>query len=193
MNDYPKTVTSGGVSLSFRLMTRGDEARLLAFAKTLPPHDLLFLRRDVSNPKVVAAWIEAVQEGSIWTVLAERAGALFGCAAIVRDLYSWSPHVGEVRVLVSPEFRQKGLGRQLIQEAVKTAIGMGLKKLTAQMTIDQRGAVAIFEEIGFRGEALLKDHVFDRDGVKHDLAVLALDVDGLGRQHELFGVSSSLI
>ncbi|MBY0422629.1 MAG: hypothetical protein K2Q06_10015, partial [Parvularculaceae bacterium] len=93
MNEYPRTVTSGGVSLTFRLMMRGDEARLLAFARTLPPHDLLFLRRDVSNPKVVAAWIEAVQEGSIWTVLAERAGALFGCAAIVRDLYSWSPHV----------------------------------------------------------------------------------------------------
>lgn len=193
MNDYPKSVTCGGVGLSLRLMQRGDEARLVAFARSLPPHDLLFLRRDISNPKVVAAWGEAVQDGSIWTVLAERAGGLFGCAAIVRDLYSWSPHVGEARVLVSPEFRQKGLGRVLIQESLKAAVGLGLKKLTAQMTIDQRGAITLFEELGFRGEALLKDHVLDRDGQKHDLAVLALDVDQIGRQHELFGVPDGLV
>ncbi len=193
MSDYPKSVTCGGVGLTLRAMQRGDEARLLAFAKTLPAHDLLFLRRDITNPKVVSAWSEAVMDGSIWTVLAERAGALFGCGAIVRDLYSWSPHLGEVRVLVSPEFRQKGLGRLLIQECLRTAIGMGLKKLTAQMTIDQRGAITLFEELGFRGEALLKDHVIDRDGVRHDLAILAHDVDHVARQHELFGVGEKLI
>lgn len=193
MNEYPRSVTCGGVGLSLRLMQRGDEPRLLAFAKTLPPHDLLFLRRDITNPKVVAAWGEAAQDGSIWTVLAERAGGLFGCAAIVRDLYSWSPHVGEVRIVVSSEFRQKGLGRLLIQESLKASVGLGLKKLTAQMTVDQRGAITLFEECGFRGEALLKDHVLDRDGQKHDLAVLALDVDQIGRQHELFGVSEGLL
>ena len=52
----------------------------------------------------------------------------------------------------------------------------GIEKLTAQMTPDQIGSVMLFESLGFRAEALLKDHVRDRDGKTHDLAVLAHDV-----------------
>lgn len=188
--DDPKTVDCGGVALTLRSMTRADAAAVLVFARTLPAHDLLFLRRDITNPKVIAAWGEALAEGAIWSVLAERAGAMFGCAAVVRDLYSWSPHLGEVRVLVSPEFRQKGLGRRLIEEALRAAYAMGLKKLTAQMTVDQQGAVALFEEFGFRGEALFKNHVVDRDGLAHDLAILAHDVDAFAGRRAIYGADA---
>ena len=36
---------------------------------------------------------------------------------------------------------------------------MGLEKMTAQMTVDQRGAIAVFEGMGFRAEALLANQV----------------------------------
>ena len=62
-----------------------------------------------------------------------------------------------------------------IEEVFKIAIAQDLTKLTARMTIDQKGAIAIFEELGFRGEALLKDHVIDAKGQKHDLVILSCD------------------
>ena len=40
--------------------------------------------------------------------------------AIVRDQLSWSPHVAEIRVLVSPDMRGKGLGRALLSNLWKT-------------------------------------------------------------------------
>ena len=39
---------------------------------------------------------------------------------------------------------------------------MGIEKRTAQMTVDQRGAIALFEGMGFRAEALLANQVRDR-------------------------------
>ena len=51
-----------------------------------------------------------------------------------------------------------------------------LAKLTAQMTPDQTGSVALFESLGFRAEALLRDQVRDRAGQPYDLAILSLDV-----------------
>jgi hypothetical protein len=59
----------------------------------------------------------------------------------------------------------------------------------ARMTPDQRGAIALFEEMGFRGEAMLRDHVRDREGKVHDLAILSLDVARMEAQHGAFGLS----
>ena len=54
----------------------------------------------------------------------------------------------------------------------------GLKKITAQMTADQKSARATFERIGFRPEALLADHVVDSEGRTHDMLIMSYDIDG---------------
>jgi len=59
------------------------------------------------------------------------------------------------------------------------ARGRGLRKIVAQMTPDQKGAMATFERLGFRPEALLQDFVVDHSGRTRDLVVMAFDVTGL--------------
>ena len=188
---YPKTVKLGALSVTLREMRGADEKDILDFARSLPTHDLLFVRRDITNPKVVAAWVEAIRAGTIWSVLALRGEEIVGCAALIRDPLSWSPHVGEMRVLVAESARAQGLGRILIEECFRKALRLNMKKLVAQMTVDQKGAIAIFEELGFRGEALLKDHVIDRDGRAHDIVILSLDVARAGAQLAAFGVGEA--
>ena len=101
---------------------------------------------------------------------------------------SWSAHVGEVRLLVSPGRRGAGLGRDLLEAIFATAHAHGLVKLTAAMTTDQQGSIALFESLGFRAEAMLKDQVRSRDGAPHDLAILSLDVGRHARQHQALGM-----
>lgn len=185
---YPRRVKLDGGDVMLREMRGHDEKDVLDFARKLPAHDLLFVRRDITNPKVVAAWVEAIRAGTMWTVLALRGEEIIGCAALIRDPLSWSPHVGELRVLVAPDLREKGLGRLLIQEAFRKALRLELKKLIAQMTVDQKGAIAIFEELGFKGEALLRDHVRDRTGAAHDIVILSHDVERAHNQLSAYGV-----
>ncbi len=195
MNDttrYPTTIPCEEHLLTLRLMTKADESDVLAFAQSLPIHDLLYVRRDITNPKVVAAWADAISDGSITTVLAFDDEAIVGCGALIRDPLSWSPHWGELRVLVSSSMRQKGLGRILIQECFLMAIERKLKKLSANMTVDQQGAVAIFEELGFSGEALLKDQVMDKNGETHDIVILSCDVERVHSQMAAYGVEPSV-
>src|SRR5207248_3373921 len=103
----------------------------------------------------------------------------------------WSQHVGELRVLISEEMRGKGLGRGLTEAIFAQALERGIEKMVAQMTIDQKGAVATFEELGFRPEALLRDHVKDRHGEKHDLLVYSHDVRNFESQLDAYGVSQA--
>ncbi|KQT32216.1 acetyltransferase [Sphingomonas sp. Leaf412] len=164
-----------------------DRDGMAAFAQSLPDHDLLFLGRDLKHPRVIEAWLAAIAEGWIDSMVADRDGAIVGTAALVRDPLGWSAHVGEVRLLVSREHRGTGLGRDLLQAAMAVAGERGLAKLTAAMTSDQIASVELFETLGFRGEALLKDQVRDREGRTHDLLVMAHDAARVAARHRAYG------
>ncbi len=188
-HDYPRTIDLAGVEFELRQMGSDDAGAVLAFAEGMPHHDLLFLQRDIRKPKVVAAWIEQIASGNIATILAWRDGRVQGCAAIVRDGLSWSPHVGECRVVVSPTARGHGLGREITQDALALSLSLGIEKLLARMTPDQQGAMAVFEELGFHPEALFRDLVRDDEGVDHDIVILSLDLARHRAQLEAFGFS----
>ena len=177
------------MSHTIRRFAPADRDAMTAFVATLPEHDLLFLGRDLTHPRVIEAWLDAIGEGWIDSLVAVCAdsGEVVGTAALVRDPLGWSAHVGEVRLLVGPDRRGAGLGRDLLDAVFAIAEGRGLAKLSARMTPDQTGSVALFESLGFRAEALLKDQVRDRDGRPHDLAILSLDPARAAARSRAFG------
>jgi L-amino acid N-acyltransferase YncA len=189
---YPKTAKVNGASMNLRYMTPADKSVALAFARALPAHDLLFLRRDITKPEAIDVWMNGIERGRITSVLAESDGVVQGYATVDRGELSWSPHVAELRVLVAEGMRGKGLGRLLTQEAFAIALGLGIEKIVAQMTVDQKGAIAVFEGMGFRPEALLRDQVKDREGRKYDLLILAHEVAKFQSQMEAYGVTKAL-
>jgi RimJ/RimL family protein N-acetyltransferase len=72
------------------------------------------------------------------------------------------------------------------------ALGAGLEKLTAQMTVDQKAAIALFESLGFKAEALLRDHVRDAAGKKHDIVVLGHNVAQFLAQMKAYGLPGAV-
>jgi RimJ/RimL family protein N-acetyltransferase len=189
---YPRHVKTDAGEIEFRLMSRSDEAAVLGFAQALPTHDLLFLPRNISQPKVLSAWISEIERGAITSLLAVKEDRVVGCGTLVRDPHSWSPHVGEIRMVVSSEVRGQGFGRALSQETFALALGAGLEKLTVQMTVDQQAAIALFESLGFRAEALLRDHVRDIHGKTHDIVVLGHNIAQVQAQLEAYGVPGAV-
>ena len=189
---YPRHVKTDAGDIEFRLMARSDEAAVLEFAQKLPTHDLLFLPRNISQPKVLSAWINEIDRGAITSLLAIKADKVVGCGTLVRDPHSWSPHVGEIRMVVSPDVRGQGVGRALSQETFAIALGAGLGKLSVQMTVDQQAAIALFESLGFKAEALLRDHVRDVSGQKHDIVVLGHNVAQVRAQMEAYGLPAAV-
>src|SRR5258707_15849435 len=189
---YPLHVATEAGDIEFRMMGPADEAAVLAFAQALPAHDLLFLPRNISEPKVLSAWVKEIERGAITSLLAVMDGKVVGCGTLVRDPHSWPPHVGEIRMVVSLDVRGQGVGRALSQETFALALGAGLEKFTVQMTIDQRGAIALFESLGFKAEALLRDHVRDVDGKKHDIVMLGHNVTQVRAQMEAYGLPDAV-
>jgi L-amino acid N-acyltransferase YncA len=194
---YPATFSFSGEELTLRPVAEDDVARMLAFTTSLPQHDLLFLRRDITSEDNVRAWIADATEGRYDTVVAVHDGAIVGYATVASDNITWTRHVAELRILVAPEWRSRGLGRLLTEQAFATARQAGFKKMIAQMTTDQQGAIRAFRRLGFDREAVLRNQVIDRDGGLHDLQIMSLNVDAfearlnsmlLASQHSDLGV-----
>lgn len=175
--EYPAVLNLDGTEITLRLFERGDRDAMVTFARAQPVHDLLFLRRDITQPAVVDAWLQDIEEGFNTTVIATHDEAIVGYAGVNSDRMSWTRHVAELRVLVDASMRSKRLGRLLVEQAFAIARERDVKKMVAQMTTDQGGAIRVFTRMGFQREARLRNQVMDRDSVLHDLQIMSLDVD----------------
>ena len=176
---YPWTTTLKDKQLTLRLMQPDDREALMSFARALPEDDLLFLAVDITRPEALAQWVHDIETGQIKTVLAEANGKLVGHGTLSHNALQWTRHMGEIVLLISPQYRSIGLGSLLANELFGIARELGLQKIVARMASEQKGAFLVFERLGFRAEALLADYVIDRDGRTHDLIVMSYDVTGL--------------
>ena len=180
---YPQDVQlSDGGSASLRFFSNVDKDAMINFARNLPEDDLLFLRVDITEPEVVDNWIANVEAGTTLTIVAYDDQGIAGYATVDRNPARWTRRVGEIRVNVAPRCRTKGLGRHLTAHIFDIARMLDLRKLMANMTLDQLGAQAAFKRLGFIPEALLADYVEDRNGEPRDLVIMSYDVDGFTDQ-----------
>jgi L-amino acid N-acyltransferase YncA len=158
--------------MEIRALEPGDKAAVEAFVERIPEGDRTSFKEDVDDPAVRESWTRP--EGT--RLLAVEDGTVLGYVAVV-PMQGWSSHVAEVRVIVDPETRGRGIGRALAQRAVLEALELGLTKLVVEVVADQDATVGMFRSLGFDPEALLKDHVRDRNGELRDLIVLAHSVE----------------
>ena len=169
---YPRRLAlKDGRQIELRLMGEVDRDRVLAFARSLPHDDLLFLRNNITEPAVVDAWLQNIAANRTITVLAYEGDRLLGDGSLHHSATTWTRHLGEIRLLLAPGARGGGLGRILAEEIYAIAKAVGLRMLTAQMTLDQAAAQAIFRSLGFQREAVLLDYAIDAEGQTRNLLV----------------------
>jgi RimJ/RimL family protein N-acetyltransferase len=69
------------------------------------------------------------------------------------------------------------VGAALARHGLRQALEAGLQKVVVEVVSEQEGAIRMFTDLGFRGEAVLVDHIRDRSGQLQDLLVLAHAAD----------------
>ena len=174
---YPKyaTLRDGRVVVT-RPMVVTDEKAMLSFFRGIPAEDRVFLKDDVTNAEVIAAWCRDLDYERILPLVAEAGGGLVADATLHQRRAGWMRHAARVRVVIAPAYRGKGLGTQLINELIAIAEETDLEKMDVELMGDQKAAIAAFQNLDFRQVAVFPDHVKDLTGKKHDLVVLVRDL-----------------
>ena len=134
---------------------------------------------------MVKQFVANLNTDSILPIVAVSAdGKIVADATLHMVQRGWRRHVGEVRGVVAEEYRRQGVATALVRELVEQASVRGLKKLKAEILDSQTGAFKVFQRMGFKEEARLKQHALDLDDQLHDVLILTNAVDDLWRNME---------
>ena len=163
------------LDLEVRVIRPDDVGRVAAFFAAAPEGDRTFFKEDASSAEVVASW---TADGGPHRLIALVGDRVVGYVAVLKGV-GWSKHVGELRLVVAPDYRQRGIGRLLAQRAVVEALELGVVKLAVDVVAGQDRLFEMFTKLGFEQEGRLRRHVRSEAGETRDLLVLAHFVDEL--------------
>jgi RimJ/RimL family protein N-acetyltransferase len=82
-------------------------------------------------------------------------------------------HRGILGMGLTPAYRGRGLGFQLINAALKQASGAGFVRVELDVRADNARAIALYDKVGFVREGVIRDAVFV-DGEYHDSVMMAI-------------------
>lgn len=177
---YPTVYnTPGGTPVTVRPMLPTDKDSLLDFFCRISPQDRLYLRDDVTSPHVIARWAETLDYRRVLPLLALASDKIIGDATLHHGRAPAYRHIGEVRVVIDPAYRNQGLGRFLLQNLVNIAKSeeWGLEKILFEVVAGtEKAAHHAAQTLGFVPVAVFARHVRYYDGEPHDLLVMELRV-----------------
>lgn len=174
---YPKEVNLiDGSKVALRPMVESDLEKSFNFFKGLPEDVRLYLRVDVTQKDIVKRRMQDDDLFQFHRLVAIDKGEIIADASICREIYNWKRHLGEIRVIIHPNYQKKGLGTVLIQELFSVANLLGIDILYSYILEEQQGALHILSKLGFKKEIVKKGHVKDFQGKKHDLIVMSCNL-----------------
>ncbi|MEE8620408.1 MAG: N-acetyltransferase family protein [Syntrophobacteria bacterium] len=80
-------------------------------------------------------------------------------------------HTAEISIYVASEYRGKGLGRQLLQEAIELTPSLGIKTLIGNIFSHNEPSLRLFRSFGFEEWGKLPD-IADMDGKEYSLSIV---------------------
>ncbi len=170
-----------GTTVVLQSPTLEDLDRLHRYFCGLPEGDRKYLRFDVTRREVVERLIREALAAEAYRILALVDDDVVGHGALELSRDSWQSHIGELRAIVAPSYRRRGLGAMLIQQLFRAAEQHDLEKAVIRLMRPQLAVRTVCDRLGFVVEAVLKDQAKDADGEVHDLIVMSCGLDEVSR------------
>jgi RimJ/RimL family protein N-acetyltransferase len=103
-------------------------------------------------------------------------GELVGRLSLARDPHPGSSHVADLGLMVAKQYRRRGIGVALLEQAVDWARGNGVEKLELHVFPHNEAAIRLYERLGFEREGYRRRHYRRADGGYVDAILMALPV-----------------
>jgi RimJ/RimL family protein N-acetyltransferase len=103
-------------------------------------------------------------------------GDIVGRLSLARDQHPASEHVADLGMMVAQDWRRRGIGKALLEQAVEWARDGGVRKIELHVFPHNEAAIKLYEEFGFEREGFRKQHYRRSSGEYVDAILMAYRV-----------------
>jgi len=154
-----------------------DLERLIGFFDRLPPKVRNYMRHGAQDRETTARRLAQIDNASHWRLVAELDGEIVADATLDREPFNWSRHVAEIRPILDPHFKHKGIRALLCRELVGLGRAQGIERLFTEVSPEQKDLIATLEREGFTYEATRRKYAKDHDGRLMDVTLMSSDLE----------------
>ena len=176
---YPREVflVRAGTRVTIRPVERADAHELLEFFMRIPKDDSFYLNESVI-PEVIVDWVHHIHFDEAFRVVAGVDHRIVADGTLYRHRGGGPRHIGEIRVVVDPSYRNEGIGSLIIRELIDAAYDDGFERVIFQLVGGkQDNGINLAERLGFTRAETRPDFVKDLDGNPQDVVVMELPLD----------------
>jgi L-amino acid N-acyltransferase YncA len=177
---FPKEIElpNSELRITVRPLKSEDAFRLSEFFSRIPEEDRFYLKEDVTSAEVVGNWAQHIDYDRVVPMLALVGEEIVADATLHRHRAGARRHIGEIRVVVDPRYRNLGIGSLMVKEVVDIAYDNAMDSVIFELVEGKEDdAIQVTERLGFKKVATLKNFVKDMEQNRHDLIVMELQLE----------------
>ena len=165
-----------GTGCVVRPWARRDEVKLHKFFLAVPEWERLFIKKPVTDRKILHEWCCRADFEQNLPLLMLHGQKIVGEVTLHQRLGGWKRHIGMVTVLTHPDYRGRDVAKILVDEIVRAARHLGLRKLEVELNGERKVAIRAMEHLGFHPLYELPDYVLDMESNPHDYVVMGMNL-----------------
>lgn len=146
------------MSITLRAAEPRDHPVLTALRMDAEVQHMLLAYPPPEGDRDVAGWIDRREAaGRLWTIDEQSICRGFVQLADIhgKGRFAW------LGIALDADACGRGIGEQAMLALEREAVAMGLRKLLLEVRADNRGAIGLYERLGYRHVGRLKDHYDD--------------------------------
>lgn len=171
---YPKElVLNDGTEVTLVPLAKDHLEPLRAFYESVSEEERFTLQDDPLDQEVYPLWLRDQERLKAWHVVALKENRIVGHSFLVRDNYGMRRHIGKLSIILSSDFKGKGLGTWMLLDLIKRAMELELEKVVVEIVTGNNYRIMdALKRMDFQEIAILKDLCKDRAGNLRDLILM---------------------
>ena len=189
MEEYPKELhLLGDITVIARPIEPDDIEALYSFFSKIPKDDLLIYKDDVSKMESVETWFASTKYRKVFQLVGLIRDRIVAKGTLHSEGLIWS-HAAELKLIVDPEYRGKGLGSQLFYILLYEGLKLHIQKIIVRYISDNSSFIKILDHYGFTPETVLSSYVRNESSsITKDLVIASFSLENWERRFELYSL-----
>jgi RimJ/RimL family protein N-acetyltransferase len=151
-------ILKDGARALLRPLENEDQENLFKFFFKMPRSDLLICPDNIRERGTIESWFTNYTHKKVFQLGAVKDTKIIAKGTLRKEGSYWQ-HAAEIKLIVAPNYRGRGLGSEMFKAFLAQGLNLNLEKIVVQFTSDNKGFSGMLDHFNLKPEAVLNSYV----------------------------------